>query len=97
EQHPTRAIDLKIDKPGHQHAARQHDPLGIGRNLAGTDDAAHRPVGGKKRPPLVPDLAVEDRHSRYRKRAHSVAVTLRRWGGLSGLKPRRRASASMKP
>ena len=30
-------------------------------------------------------------------RHQTVSVTLRRWGGVSGSKPRRRASASMKP
>jgi hypothetical protein len=44
----------------------------------------------------VQALAVEDVGADEYRARHTVSVTLRRYGGVSGLKPRRRASASMK-
>ena len=91
------AIDLQVDEAGRQHAgARLRDLGGIGR-LVAFHDRLDQPVAHHQHGVAQPELAVEDPGCREGETvAHSVSVTLRRFGGWSGLSPSRTAKASTK-
>ena len=94
QHHPAAAVHLQVDEPRRQHPAAEPHPRAGGR-LVRRHDRRHAAVLDQERGSRVQPRPVEDRGA-FEDRRHSVSVTLRRWGGVSGLNPRRRASASMK-
>ena len=94
QHHAIAAVHLQVDQTGGEDAARQHHPCARQR-AAGRDQGDHLPDLDQQRRTPVQHPAVKHIRPDEMLQAHNVCVTLRRCGGVSGLQPRRRASASM--
>ena len=94
---PPPPLTCRSTKPG----ASMPPPVSIdphaGRNGCRGDDRLDHAVAHDQGGVVVPGVAVEDAGAgKGEALAHSVSVTLRRFGGWSGLRPRWRAKASTK-
>ncbi len=96
EQHPPTAVDLDVDEAGQQQAAPEVALAGGRRQLRGRanrHDAVAAQADGEAllETPIGHHPAIDQNDVH-----HTVSVTLLRWGGWSGSRPRARASPSAK-
>ena len=93
---PPPPLTCRSTNPGASTPPSSRDQLARRRLGRGHDRRATRPSSTTSAAPACSRAAVEDRGAGEDRGAHTVSVTLRRCGGVSGSNPRRRASASMK-
>ncbi len=93
---PATAINLRIDETGGKHAAVKQDRFTLGQ-FAARYDGLHAAIGHDQRFLVVKPLAVKNPCAGENLAGHQmVSVTLSRFAGLSGSKPLRRVTDSIR-